>query len=111
MRTTTPRRSLRSGPTSPADPPRPAAACQNRAVAGPWQDVDALVDNMFSEVFSGDERALLLERIKRWEARNPGLTSAERVTAWIDVAYAFQEECRVSEVLAPAQWLSTVRLA
>ena len=38
-----------------------------------------------------DERADLLTWIQAWEAENPDVTAAERVTGWIDVAYAFQE--------------------
>ena len=51
----------------------------------------ALVDTMFGEVFTPDERADLLTWIQAWEAENPDVTAAERVTGWIDVAYAFQE--------------------
>jgi hypothetical protein len=46
---------------------------------------------MFGEVFTPDERADLLTWIQAWEAENPDVTAAERVTGWIDVAYAFQE--------------------
>lgn len=54
-------------------------------------DVAALVDRMFGEVFTEEERADLLAWITAWEAENPDVTAAERVTGWIDVAYAFQE--------------------
>jgi hypothetical protein len=54
-------------------------------------DVAALVDRMFGEVFTDDERADLLTWIRAWEAENPDVTAAERVTGWIDVAYSFQE--------------------
>jgi hypothetical protein len=54
-------------------------------------DVVALVDTMFGEVFTAEERADLLTWIRAWEAENPDVTAAERVTGWIDVAYAFQE--------------------
>jgi hypothetical protein len=54
-------------------------------------DVAVLVDRMFGEVFTAEERADLLTWIEAWEAENPDATSAERVTGWIDVAYAFQE--------------------
>ena len=46
---------------------------------------------MFGEVFTPDERADLLTWIQAWEAENPDVTAAERVTGWLDVAYAFQE--------------------
>ena len=46
---------------------------------------------MFGEVFTAEERADLLTWIRAWEAENPDVTAAERVTGWIDVAYAFQE--------------------
>jgi hypothetical protein len=54
-------------------------------------DVAALVDSMFGEVFTAEERADLLAWIQSWETENPEVTAAERVTGWIDVAYAFQE--------------------
>lgn len=54
-------------------------------------DVAALVDSMFGEVFTPEERADLLAWIRAWEAENPDVTAAQRVTGWIDVAYAFQE--------------------
>ena len=54
-------------------------------------DMAALVDSMFGGVFTVDERADLLTWIQAWEAENPDGTPAERVTGWIDVAYAFQE--------------------
>lgn len=57
-------------------------------------DVAALVDNMFAEVLTPDERVGLLEWIRVWEDANPGATSAERVTGWIDVAYAYQARRR-----------------
>ncbi len=54
-------------------------------------DVARLVDSMFGEVFTADERADLRAWIEAWEAENPDVTAAERVTGWIDVAYSFQE--------------------
>ena len=54
-------------------------------------DVAVLVDRMFGEVFTKEERANLLTWIQAWEDENPGVRAAERVTGWIDVAYAFQE--------------------
>lgn len=57
-------------------------------------DVAALVDNMFAEVLTPEERAGLLQWIQVWEDANPGATSAERVTGWIDVAYAYQARGR-----------------
>ena len=55
-------------------------------------EISALVDNMFSEVFTPAERQELLVRIEAWEDENPGLTGAARVTGWIDVAYSYQAE-------------------
>lgn len=52
-------------------------------------DVAALVDNMFADVMTPEERAGLLEWIQAWEDANPGASSHVRVTAWIDVAYAY----------------------
>jgi hypothetical protein len=54
-------------------------------------DVAVLVDSMFGEVFTVEERVDLLTWIRAWEAENPDVTAAQRVTGWIDVAYAFQE--------------------
>jgi hypothetical protein len=45
---------------------------------------------MFGDVFTEDERAELLDWIQAWEDAHPDAPPAERVTAWIDVAYAFQ---------------------
>jgi len=42
---------------------------------------------MFDQVMDEAERAELLVCIKEWEAANPGVDSAHRVTGWIDVAY------------------------
>lgn len=58
----------------------------------PPAELSALVDNMFADVFTPAERQQLLVRIEAWEAANPGLTSAQRITGWIDVAYAYQAE-------------------
>jgi hypothetical protein len=58
------------------------------------RDLAALVDNMFAEVLTPEERAGLLEWIRVWEEANPGATSAQRVTGWIDVAYAYQARGR-----------------
>lgn len=55
-------------------------------------DVAALVENMFADVLTPSERQDLLARIELWEAANPGLSSAERITGWIDVAYEYQAE-------------------
>lgn len=53
-------------------------------------DVEALVGHMFEQVLTGPERAELLIWNHRWEAANPDLDPAHRVTGWIDVACAFQ---------------------
>jgi hypothetical protein len=53
-------------------------------------DLDRLVEHMFDQVFTESERAELLVWIHRWEAENPEVDSALRVTGWIDVAYSFQ---------------------
>ena len=58
------------------------------------QPIAALVENMFSEVFTAEERAGLLEHIEAWESENPDVTAAQRVTGWIDVAYAYQARQR-----------------
>lgn len=54
------------------------------------RDLARLVNHMFEAVLSEDERAELLVWIRRWEAKNPGVDAANRVTGWIDVAYEFQ---------------------
>lgn len=58
----------------------------------PKGDLDSLVSNMFRDVFTEDERADLHARIAAWERANPGRSGADRVTAWIDIAYAYQAE-------------------
>jgi hypothetical protein len=52
--------------------------------------VDSLVDRMFDQVLDQDERAELMLRIRAWEAANPDVDNAHRITGWIDVAYEFQ---------------------
>lgn len=54
--------------------------------------VDELVDRMFADVFSEDQRIALRSRVAAWEAANPGAKASVRVEAWIDIAYAFQAE-------------------
>lgn len=63
----------------PVAPPRPV------------RDISTLVESMFADVFTDDERTILLERIREWERENPDVGQAQRVTGWIDVAYAYQE--------------------
>jgi hypothetical protein len=57
-------------------------------------DLAALVDHMFADVLKPDERQELLGHIEEWEAANPDVSPAQRVTAWIDVAYEFQARRR-----------------
>jgi hypothetical protein len=64
-------------------------------------DVAGLVDHMFAGVFTPEERAELLIWIREWEAANPDVDSAHRITGWIDVAYAFQSR-RPRTVRTPA---------
>jgi hypothetical protein len=52
--------------------------------------VDSLVDRMFDQVLDQDERAELMVRIRAWEAANPDVDNAHRITGWIDVAYESQ---------------------
>ena len=56
------------------------------------RDPSTLIDNMFQDVFSVEERAALRDRILAWEATQPQLSPADRITAWIDIAYTFQHE-------------------
>ena len=66
--------------------------------------LESLVDHMFDQVFEADERAELLTWIRAWEAANPDVDNAHRITGWIDVAYAFQaRETEVGEVRRPAR--------
>jgi hypothetical protein len=57
-------------------------------------NIDGLVDRMFDQVLSEAERAELLDRIREWEAANPDVAPAQRVTAWIDLAYELQASHR-----------------
>lgn len=52
--------------------------------------LETLVDHMFDQVLEADARAGLLVWIREWEAANPDVDNAHRITGWIDVAYAFQ---------------------
>jgi hypothetical protein len=62
-----------------------------------------VVDRMFGDVFTADERAELVEWIQAWEDAHPDVPQAERVTAWIDVAYAFQERGASRSSWSPAR--------
>jgi hypothetical protein len=67
--------------------------CQNVGVAtrsNASASIESLVDHMFDQVLTADERAELLIRIRAWEAANPDVDNAHRITGWIDVAYEFQ---------------------
>ena len=66
--------------------------------------VESLVDRMFDQVLEPDERTELLIRIQAWEAANPGVDNARRITGWIDVAYEFQAQQRaVVETRSPVR--------
>lgn len=68
--------------------------------------LETLVDHMFDQVFEADERAELMLWIHEWEAANPDVDNAHRITGWIDVAYAFQaRELLDGEVRKPV-WTS-----
>ena len=64
------------------------------------ESLPALVDHMFELVLDEAERRELLTWIQAWEAENPDVDAAHRVTGWIDVAYAFQ--ARADRKSAPA---------
>jgi hypothetical protein len=49
-----------------------------------------LVDHMFDQVLEASERSALILWILEWEAANPDVDNAHRITGWIDVAYVFQ---------------------
>ena len=55
-------------------------------------NLSTLVDHMFDRVLEAPERAQLLSWIEAWEADNPDVDNAHRVTGWIDVAYSFQAQ-------------------
>lgn len=61
-----------------------------------------VVERMFGDAFTMDERGELVEWIQAWEDANPDVPQAERVTAWIDVAYAFQERRASRSSWSPA---------
>jgi hypothetical protein len=61
---------------------------------------------MFDQVFTESERAELLAWIHRWEAENPEVDAALRVTGWIDVAYSFQARIDLED-----EYAATVRPA
>jgi hypothetical protein len=86
-----------------------AGFCQDSAVASspPARDVSALVETMFANVFTADERAALLDRIHEWERRNPEVDSAHRITGWIDVAYAYQSHLNRADESRPTATGST----
>lgn len=67
-------------------------------------DLEALVHHMFDQVLEESERAELLGWIQKWEAQNPDVDPAHRVTGWIDVAYAFKSRTDVrAEVRSPVR--------
>lgn len=69
----------------------------------------ALVDHMFELVLDDAERRELLTWIQAWEAENPDVDAAHRVTGWIDVAYAFQARADRKVAAAHAVRLSPQR--
>jgi hypothetical protein len=90
------------------------AACEDDRVAP--RDVTrphlaTLVDHLFDQVLDAAERAELLTWIEAWEAENPDVDNAHRITGWIDVAYTFQAHAvqarlnRVSEVGDRSRWV------
>ncbi len=73
---------------------------------------------MFELVLDESERCELLEWIREWEAANPSVDAAHRVTGWIDVAYDFQARVDArsisrdpAEARPPRQWSSGVWVA
>lgn len=74
-----------------------------RSRARPQLVVADVVSRMFGDVFTEDERAELVETIQAWEDAHPDVLQAERVTAWIDVAYAFQERGATRSSWSPAR--------
>lgn len=78
------------------------------------ETVERLVEHMFDQVLNESERGELLDWIHAWEAANPGVDAAHRVTGWIDVAYAFQsrndsalrQATTTGPLVAPG-WMST----
>lgn len=58
------------------------------------RDVAHLVQHMFADVFTEDERAGLLAQITAWDAEHPDASPADRISAWIDIAYEYQSASR-----------------
>lgn len=77
---------------TPDSPPRQKAVTPLGKKDPRATDIGGLVDHMFQDVFTEVERRALRERIGAWEAENPGMPQAERVMAWIDIAYQYQME-------------------
>lgn len=73
-------------------PPRKKAATTLGKKDPRATDIGGLVDHMFQDVFTEAERRALRHRIADWEVNNPGVAQADRVMAWIDIAYQYQME-------------------
>jgi hypothetical protein len=91
------------------------APCEDAPVpvdSGTPVTLETLVDRMFDRVLEASERAELLAWIRAWEAANPDVDNAHRVTGWIDVAYAFASRSgqqvesreRVRTSWSPSEW-------
>jgi hypothetical protein len=61
-----------------------------------------VVNRMFADAFADDERTELAQWIEAWDAANPDVPQAQRLTGWIDVAYAFQERGASRSTWSPA---------
>jgi hypothetical protein len=85
--------------------------CQDGRVAqldGTPPSLATLVDHMFDAVLESHERAQLLSWIEAWDAANPHVDNAHRITGWIDVAYAFQarldRQVEIHDRVRTADW-------
>ena len=59
-------------------------------------DLDGLVDQMFTDALSDDERAELLDWVRAWDVAHPDVDPAHRLIGWIDAAYAYQSRDRLA---------------
>jgi hypothetical protein len=71
--------------------------------------VSDVVNRMFADAFTDDERTELAQWIEAWDAANPDVPQAQRLTGWIDVAYAFQERGASRPSWSPARPAREVR--
>lgn len=82
--------------------------CLVRTRTSKLPSLEVLVDRMFDRVFEAGERAELLVWIQKWEAANPDVDAAYRITGWIDVAYEFQAQSEGRQPYAASTFRSSI---